>query len=169
MTQTPLFDELAEILGKETEAHSRLLDAAREVNRAAITGDMAGLKRFTAGVDQEIHHIELLEEERKCHCTALVSAAGLQAANPRLSQLIAAAPDRIRNRLADLRAKLKELLAAIAAINSANHLLCHEGARIAREQLSLILQPPVKFANYHKGGSRTVPGISLNPLINRTA
>jgi len=169
MTHDPLFEELAEILEKETEAHDRLLAAARELNQAARSGDMAGVKQFTAGVDKEIQRIEKLEEERKSRCAELESATGLQGGNLRISQLIARAPDRTRNRLSDLQVKLKELLAAIVSINNANHLLCHEGARIAREQLALILRPSMKFANYRESGARTVPGISLNSLINRTA
>jgi len=165
----PLFEELAEILGKEAETHRRLLAAVQGLNRAAKSGDMPGLKQFTSEIDGEIHRIEQLEEDRKSRCAALVSATGLPDGNPRIGQLIAKAPDLIRNRLSGLRTTLKEHLAAIASINSANRLLCDEGARIAREHLSLILKPSVKFANYHKGGSRTVPGISLNPLINRTA
>jgi hypothetical protein len=169
MTPASLFEELAEILGKETEAHRRLLAAAREMNQAAKSGDILGLKRFTSEIDGEIHRIEQLEEDRKSRCALLVSATGLPDGNPRMAQLIARAPDLIRARLSGLRTALKEHLTAIASINGANRLLCDEGVRIAREQLQLIMQPPVKFANYHEGGTRTVPGISFNTLINRTA
>ena len=169
MNADSLFEELAEILGKEAEAHERLLAVARQLNQAAKSGDMAGVKRCTAAIDEASSRVERLEEKRKTSCTALVSATGLHGGQVRLSNLIAKAPVLVRSRLSGLRTTLKGLTVAIVSTNGANRLLCEEGARIARERLALILRPPARFANYREGGARCPSGVPSISLINRTA
>ena len=162
------FEELADILNKECDAHERLLEAATQVNEAIKKSDISSLQARNASLDNQIALIERIEKQRGECCGALSHALGIERAPVKLATLIEHAPERFRETLAALHRTLRDLLSTISAVTVSNRVLLEEGLELIRGRLSLIANPVERFAQYRMGGRLKTASTPAHPFINQT-
>jgi hypothetical protein len=165
------FEKLTSILEREYDAHEQLLGAAEGMGGAVKKSDLATLRKNTAEIDEQVSAIEALEGERLACCNELSTELGIRGNGPvRLGALIDRAPARQREKLAFLRASLRQTLRRISRNTVANRVLIEEGLLFVKGRIALVMQSGgARFAHYRAGGARAAAALPFHPFVNKTA
>ncbi|MDR7542107.1 MAG: flagellar protein FlgN, partial [Armatimonadota bacterium] len=120
---TDVFESVVGLLQEETEAHRRLLDLAREEQRALVRGDVQSLQRLVAEQEQVVGQVRGLERARLQLLELVAERLGRSVQELSLRELVAASPPDVGRRLEAQRHELTGVLRELADVNKANALL----------------------------------------------
>jgi flagellar biosynthesis/type III secretory pathway chaperone len=120
---TDVFESVVGLLQEEKEAHRRLLDLAREEQRALVRGDVQTLQRLVAEQEQVVSEVRGLERARLQLLELVAERLGRSVQELSLRELVAASPPDVGSRLEAQRNELTGVLRELADVNKANALL----------------------------------------------
>lgn len=117
------FESVVGLLQEEVEAHRRLLELAREEQRALVRGDIAELQRVVAAQEEVVGQVRGLERARMQLLELLAERVERPVEHLSLRELVAACPPDVGQRLEEQREQLVGVLQELADVNKANALL----------------------------------------------
>jgi flagellar biosynthesis/type III secretory pathway chaperone len=120
---TDPFESVVGLLQEETEAHRRLLQLAREEQRALVRGDVEALQRLVAEQEHVVAQVRGLEQARMQLLELVAERVGRPVEQLSLRELVAASPPDVGRRLEAQRVQLTDVLRELADVNKANALL----------------------------------------------
>jgi hypothetical protein len=153
-------------LEAECVRQDRVLAICQEQGRAARRRDVDALEAATqelAGAMQDV-----LRAEARRVATVLDAARGLGVPpeDVRLTRLIAAAPEPWRERLADVRRRLRTVVGITKRVVEANGRFIREGARTADRLLQEVLGDTPASKAYGRDGRAPASDPAANALLN---
>ncbi len=135
---TDPFESVVGLLREETEAHRRLLELAREEQRALVRGDVEALQRLVAEQEQLVGAVRGLERARMQLLELVAERAGRPVEGLSLRELVSSCPPDVGRRLEDQRQQLSEVLRELADVNKANALLVRAHLDYTRHLVGLL-------------------------------
>jgi flagellar biosynthesis/type III secretory pathway chaperone len=159
--------ELETILEKELIALERLLAAARSMNEAIKREDVGDVRKANKEYDECTCHIESLEEKRLSISDAIALHVGLQG-HVNLLRTIELLPSQHREKLSELRSKLRSALSGLQKVNSSNRILLTESLFTITKTFEFIAAASEKFSGYKRLGKKDSSKINRT-IINTVA
>jgi hypothetical protein len=148
------FDDLIGVLEKELEFHGLLIQAAFSMNAAIKIRSMDEVRKASRTYDECTCRIQDLEEKRLQWSDEICGYSGKTVGHASLSRVMEHAPAECRQRLAALRASLKEAVGNLSKINYSNQvLLCESLKTIANLFKYIALHDPRNQGGYKKLGT----------------
>ncbi|MDQ7801773.1 MAG: flagellar protein FlgN [Armatimonadota bacterium] len=135
---TDVFESVVGLLQEETEAHRRLLDLAREEQRALVRGDVQSLQRLVAEQEQVVGQVRGLERARLQLLELVAERLGRSVQELSLRELVAASPPDVGRRLEAQRHELTGVLRELADVNKANALLVRAHMEYVRHLVGIL-------------------------------
>ncbi len=132
------FESVVGLLQEEAEAHRRLLELAREEQRALVRGDVAELQRVVAAQEEVVGHVRSLERARMQLLELVAERVGRPVEGLSLRELVAACPPDVGRRLNEQREQLVAVLRELADVNKANALLVRAHLEYVQHLASLL-------------------------------
>ncbi|NLG16917.1 MAG: flagellar protein FlgN [Fibrobacter sp.] len=161
--------ELEQILSREVEVHSSMIQTAGAFNKAIKGNDLPALQQHSADQDRQICQIEKLEERRVECVNELSGSLGLTPAASRLQLMLEKLPEQWRPRFATVHTALKQKIAELSRLNTSNRILIEEALGTIGNTFSFLQQSNGKYAQYGARGKAEGSAASVITLINRTA
>jgi flagellar biosynthesis/type III secretory pathway chaperone len=137
---TDPFESVVGLLQEETEAHRRLLDLARQEQRALVRGDVAALQRLVAAQEEVVAQVRGLERARMQLLELVADRVGRPVDRLSLRELVSSCPPDVARRLDQQREQLTEVLRELADVNKANALLVRAHLEYVQHLASLLSQ-----------------------------
>lgn len=134
------FESVVGLLQEEAEAHRRLLELAREEQRALVRGDVAELQRVVAAQEEVVGQVRGLERARRQLLELLAERLGRPLEHLSLRELVAACPPDVGQRLEEQREQLVGVLQELADVNKANALLVRAHLEYVQHLAALLAQ-----------------------------
>ncbi len=161
-----LFEQLAEILSRESEIHQDLLKTAKTFNEAIKAEDLESIQNCTSIHDEQVCQIAKLEEKR-IECTSEIAGLlGIKDEIPKISAILPRVPQEWQKRFSALQMVLKEQIMEISKINTSNRILLQEGLSFINNNVRIFQQPTTR--NFQYGGKGKSAGIPVSRnLINK--
>ncbi len=135
---TDPFESVVGLLQEEADLHGRLLELAREEQRALVRGDVAGLQRLVAEQEKLVGQVRVLEQARRQLLELVAQRAGCPVDRLTLQELVQLSPPDVGRRLAEQREILTQRLRELADVNKANALLIRSHLEHVQAVISLV-------------------------------
>lgn len=135
---TDPFESVVGLLQEETEAHERLLELAREEQRALVRGDVQALQRVVAEQERVVGQVRGLERARMQLLELVAERTGRPVQQLSLRELVAESSPDVGRRLEAQREKLVGVLQELADVNKANALLVAAHLQYVRDLVGLV-------------------------------
>ncbi len=124
--------ELLRNLSEEIEVQNSIHECLVRESEALIQGDLEALRRVVDDLEPRIARRASLAEDREALRRALAEALSAEPADVTLTRVIAAAPERMRDRLRELRNALGRAVAAVADANRTASRLLYPSLQVTR-------------------------------------
>jgi len=135
---TDPFESVVGLLQEEADLHRRLLELAREEQRALVRGDVDGLQRLLAEQERLVGHVRALERARRQLLELVAERLRRPVDELTLRELVRLSPPDVGQRLAEQREVLTRLLQELADVNKANALLVRSHLEHVQTVVSLL-------------------------------
>lgn len=135
---TDPFESVVGLLQEEADLHRRLLELAREEQRALVRGDVDGLQRLVAEQERLVGQVRVLERARRQLLELVAERLRRPVDELTLRELVRLSPPDVGRRLAELREVLTRLLQELADVNKANALLVRSHLEHVQTVVSLL-------------------------------
>jgi hypothetical protein len=163
------FDELVTVLVKELDFHATLITAAFSMNEAITKRSLDGIQKAARCYDQCTCRIQELEEQRLQLSDVICSYPALTAGHASLSRVIDCAPPEQQQRLATLRASLKEAIGKLSKINYSNQILLTESLKIIAKMFDYIASQDKRNTGGYKRRGAKDRQRSTTAIVNTVA
>jgi len=148
---------LRDLLQALIRLQTELQDAIDLQLGAMRTADVNAMQAAAGRVNELTARFEHLELQRQSVVARLSDATGTDAADPRLSELVAELPDRWRGEFAALAGALRDRMLAVAAANRVAQTVCREMCEHFRAVFETVALAAAPGAGYERTG-RVQPG-----------
>ncbi len=135
---TDPFESVVGLLQEEADLHGRLLELAREEQRALVRGDVVELQRLVAEQEKLVGQVRVLEQARRQLLELVAQRAGCPVDRLTLRELVQLSPPDVGRRLAEQREILTQRLRELADVNKANALLIRSHLEHVQAVISLV-------------------------------
>lgn len=135
---TDPFESVVGLLQEETQAHRRLLDLAREEQRALVRGDVQLLQRVVAEQEQVVGQVRELERARMRLLELVAERVGRPVEGLSLRELVNSSPPDVGRRLEEQRRELVSVLTELADVNKANALLVRAHLQYVHDLVAMV-------------------------------
>jgi hypothetical protein len=132
------YEELIVVLDKEIEFHALLLATAKTMNEALRSSELTDIQKASRQYDECTCRIEELEEKRLNLSDIICGSDKKGAPHASLISVIDKAPAAYKNRIADLRAKLKNNVGDLSRINYSNQIFLQESLHTIAKTFEMI-------------------------------
>jgi flagellar biosynthesis/type III secretory pathway chaperone len=161
------FLELIDVLDKEYACHLLLLSAAEEMNTALKQNRVEDIRRTSKKYDEYTFTIKELEEKRLMLSDLICKKDTSKAGHANLLMVIENAPEELKEKISNLRGKIKDIVAKISKINYSNQVLLQEALYSASKMFEMVMNNEKnRFLAYKKHGKKDLSPVTTN-IVDR--
>lgn len=156
MSLTRHITEMADILSRNIELYEQMAEQLERERRDFVSHSVENLNENLKRKEAIVMKLRALEETRQRVTLAVLKVAGLSKKDLTLSKLIELAADPLKERLTNLRQKLKEVIEKTNELNYFNRELIERLMKLnynAAERLQNLLEPEETYLRRGKAGS----------------
>lgn len=147
-----LFEQLCGLLDDEVERQENVLAVCKAQSEAVRTRDIEYLEAKTAALVALIQEVAKAAGERANVIRAIINENGLKSARLTLSDVVGAAPEPLRGRLADAHRRLRAVLNETRPVVLANASSLRKALQTMSDSLSILEPAAVEGAGYDATG-----------------
>lgn len=162
-----LFEQLCNLLDDEIERQENVLAVCKAQSQAVQTRDLEYLEAKTAALLALVQEVALAAGDRAKVLQAIMKEYELTSACPSLSDVVAAAPEPWRKRLADSHRRLRAVLNETRPIVLANASSLRSALRAMGDSLSILESAPEQGAGYDATGMGPAVGAGRASMIDQ--
>jgi hypothetical protein len=163
------YDELIDVLEKELAFHGLLISAAFAMNEALRSRVFDEIQKASRQYDECTCRIEDLEEKRLSLSDLICGDAKGGATHASLRSVIEQAPAGHKDRVAQLRAQLKDTVGKLSKVNYSNRVLLQESLYTISKTFEMVATMEASRLNgYKKQGTKDRSRITKT-IVNTVA
>lgn len=154
-----LIEDLTVILESETAEYRKLTELSEELRQALVASDVAAVERLTAAQEEVANNIQSMDGKRARIMEDIAVVLNKEPGELKVSMLeksLANQPVQ-QERLAVVRAALKETMDELKRINHTNQTLLHQSMELLEFDLNLFrsMRQAPETANYNRSAVNT--------------